>query len=294
MKNSGKVVSVKDSADYIMFVIPPDTSVDKNLYLIKGYYPSSGKIMFVTGSKSPSVIIYQGSYISFYPNGRRHTIELFDDGKNTGDIIEYFPNGREYSKKTIVNTVTEEKEFLLRDCRDTTGLLTAENGNGKWIEYDKEFKNIIEEGPVVDGIKEGDWTRMYKNNTISIASYKNGKIQLRSEVDRDGNRTCAKPDIVPEFPGGTTEFLKFLGTNIRYPSVAREKGTQGVLIVTFVIEKDGSQSGVHITRGIGDGCDEEAVRVIALMPKWKPGMLNGKPVSVAFSVPIKFDIYEKK
>ena len=84
VKNSGKVVSVKDSADYIMFVIPPDTSVDKNLYLIKGYYPSSGKIMFVTGSKSPSEIIYQGSYISFYPNGRRHTIELFDDGKNTG------------------------------------------------------------------------------------------------------------------------------------------------------------------------------------------------------------------
>jgi|SRR5665213_2118235 len=92
----------------------------------------------------------------------------------------------------------------------------------------------------------------------------------------------------PEFPTGLDNFYRLLMMNIRYPARAREHHTQGRVIVTMIIEKDGSLSQVKVVRGIGDGCDEESVRVIKLSPPWKPGMQNGRPVRVAYSIPISF------
>jgi TonB family protein len=115
----------------------------------------------------------------------------------------------------------------------------------------------------------------------------------------DTNPTLKGPvfssvEQVPEFPGGVTAFGQYLGRNIRYPALARENKTQGRVIVTFIVEKDGSLTDVHVARGIGDGADEEAVRVINLSPKWKPGIQNGKPVRVSYSVPIAFTIDDGK
>lgn len=95
---------------------------------------------------------------------------------------------------------------------------------------------------------------------------------------------------VPEFPGGTPAFSKFLSTNIRYPKEAHDKGITGRVIATFVVETDGSLSDIHITRGIGSGCDEEAVRVLKLSPKWKHGTQNGRAVRVQYAVPIQFTL----
>ncbi|HEY5393424.1 MAG TPA: TonB family protein [Hanamia sp.] len=95
---------------------------------------------------------------------------------------------------------------------------------------------------------------------------------------------------VPEFQGGLDAFGRFLGKNIRYPAVARENGTQGRVIISFVCERDGSLTDIKVARGIGDGCDQEAVRVMTASPKWQPGIQNGRPVRVAYSVPISFTI----
>ena len=72
--------------------------------------------------------------------------------------------------------------------------------------------------------------------------------------------------------------------------MARESGIQGVVYVTFVVEPDGSISNVRVIRGIGGGCDEEAIRVVKMMPKWIPGNQRGKPVRVQFNMPIKFTL----
>lgn len=93
---------------------------------------------------------------------------------------------------------------------------------------------------------------------------------------------------VPSFPGGIEAFYKFLSKNIVYPKAARDKNTQGKVILSFIVERDGKLSDVKVARGIGDGCDEEAVRVIKLSPAWKPGTQNGHTVRVAYSVPINF------
>lgn len=97
-------------------------------------------------------------------------------------------------------------------------------------------------------------------------------------------------DQMPEFPGGIEALMDFVGKNVKYPEEAKEKEISGRVFASFVIEKDGSVSNVKVLRGIGGGCDDEAVRVIKTMPKWKPGMQKGKPARVSYQIPINFKL----
>jgi len=93
---------------------------------------------------------------------------------------------------------------------------------------------------------------------------------------------------MPEFMGGEEERIKFIKDHLVYPSIAAEMGISGKVTLEFVVATDGSISKVKVLRGIGGGCDEEAIRVAKLMPRWKPGKQNGKPVPVIFVMPITF------
>ena len=97
-------------------------------------------------------------------------------------------------------------------------------------------------------------------------------------------------EVLPGFSGGLNAFGKFLAANLRYPAIARENNIQGRVFLSFVVEKDGGLSNIKVARGIGGGCDEEAVRVIAISPKWNPGMQNGKAVRVSYTVPVFFQL----
>lgn len=94
----------------------------------------------------------------------------------------------------------------------------------------------------------------------------------------------------PGYPGGEEARISFLQQNIKYPEEAKEIGIQGKVFVTFVVEVDGSITDVRVLRGIGGGCDEEAIRVVKSMPKWVPGKQRGVPVRVQFNLPIKFTL----
>jgi protein TonB len=97
-------------------------------------------------------------------------------------------------------------------------------------------------------------------------------------------------ESMPEYPGGMGELMKYLATSIKYPPLAKESGIQGRVFINFVVEPDGSISNVKVLRGIGGGCDEEAMRVVENMPKWKPGKQRGKPVRVSYNLPVKFTL----
>lgn len=94
----------------------------------------------------------------------------------------------------------------------------------------------------------------------------------------------------PEFPGGPAKLLEYVQKNLKYPMMARESDIQGRVFVGFVVEKDGSISNVKVLRGIGGGCDEEAVRVVQSLPKFKPGKQRGNPVRVQYTLPIVFKL----
>ena len=94
---------------------------------------------------------------------------------------------------------------------------------------------------------------------------------------------------MPEFPnGGMAGLMQFLSKNIKYPTIAQENGTQGRVVVQFVVNKDGSIVDATVLRGVDPYLDKEAIRVINSMPKWKPGMQRGKPVRVKYTVPVMF------
>ena len=95
---------------------------------------------------------------------------------------------------------------------------------------------------------------------------------------------------MPSFPGGEQKLLEYVAKNTKYPQIARESGIQGRVFIGFVVETDGSISNVKVLRGIGGGCDEEAVRVIKSLPKWKPGKQRGKAVRVSYQIPVNFKL----
>ena len=95
---------------------------------------------------------------------------------------------------------------------------------------------------------------------------------------------------MPAFPGGEQKLMEFVAKNVKYPQIARESGIQGRVFVSFVVEPDGSVSNVKVLRGIGGGCDEEAIRVVKSLPKWKPGKQRGKAVRVSYMLPVNFKL----
>lgn len=98
----------------------------------------------------------------------------------------------------------------------------------------------------------------------------------------------------PEFPGGQAAMMKFLADSIQYPKIAVENGIQGRVICNFVVMKDGSVSDVQIVRGVDPVIDKEAVRVLKLMPNWKPGTQRGKAVNVRYTLPVVFSLGKKE
>lgn len=94
----------------------------------------------------------------------------------------------------------------------------------------------------------------------------------------------------PEPAGGMAAFYKYVGDEMKYPSQARRMGIEGKVFVQFVVDKDGTITQVQAIKGIGAGCDQEAVRVLKNAPKWKPGKQRGKPVRVRMVLPITFKL----
>lgn len=99
-------------------------------------------------------------------------------------------------------------------------------------------------------------------------------------------------ETAPEFQGGSRALARFLGSAIRYPAKARESKTQGKVYIGFIVEKNGSLTDFKVIKGIGNGCDEEAIRVLKLSPAWKPGIAEGKPVRTSYVQPITYQINE--
>jgi len=95
---------------------------------------------------------------------------------------------------------------------------------------------------------------------------------------------------LPEFPGGMVGFMKWLTANLKYPAIAQQQKIQGKVIVSFIVNKDGSTSDVKVVKSVSPYLDREAVRVMRMMPRWKPGENHGKPCRTMFSVPVVFSL----
>ena len=128
-------------------------------------------------------------------------------------------------------------------------------------------------------------------STQAAVSQTSPDSQTSVAVDADADEEFRKVDQMPEFPGGVKGIKKYLKNTLRYPLIAKENGIEGRVVCQFVVERDGSISNVEVLRSSGDmSLDREAVRLVRSMPKWAPGMQDGKPVRVRYTIPLDFKL----
>ena len=125
------------------------------------------------------------------------------------------------------------------------------------------------------------------DDTQAAVEVKYTPVEVEEE-DVEEQQIFQVVEEMPEFPGGMSECMKFLSKNIKYPTISQENGVQGRVIVQFVVNRDGSIVDPVVVRGVDPYLDKEALRVIQMMPKWKPGKQRGKAVRVKYTVPVMF------
>lgn len=159
-------------------------------------------------------------------------------------------------------------------------------------------KPIVEEPPTATELNQA----VISNTNSEGANGKGNELPVNNATGGGGNGIGDGPAVdnsvysvntvekYPEFPGGMEAWAKFIQKNLRYPYMAQESGIQGKVYLSFVIEKDGSITDVKVVKGIGGGCDEEAVRVIKKSPKWSAGIQNDTEVRVRYNMPINYTL----
>jgi TonB family protein len=139
--------------------------------------------------------------------------------------------------------------------------------------------------------REEDYNESVYKRDHPVAVVRRGGAAMRNEDPADESESLyAFVNEMPSFPGGDTERKRFFAKHIRYPLYAAENDIQGNIVVGFIVKKDGSLANVKILHGIGGGCDEEALRVVKMMPPWKPGYQNGKKANVLVTMPVYFKL----
>lgn len=204
-------------------------------------------------------------------------------------------------------------KFNIEETRNNTivGLLfIASNGNTLFLPYSGTgywSSSLNTENPYSAwcfDFDEDKWGMYYYFRSVArpIRPVRSFNLQ-NTAATTNTNQTNTQPvtktteqeiyqvvEIMPSFPGGNELLLDYISKALKYPQEALEKGIQGRVFVGFIVEPDGSISNVKVQRGIGSGCDEEAVRVIKSMPKWEPGKQRGHTVRVSHQLPVNFKL----
>ncbi len=218
----------------------------------------NGNLIEIVYSKTGKIISSSSLYLKFKKNANKALIESYTSGKITWND----PSIEEYIERIKDGTYKE------------------------WYENGQLWKEI----EYKEGKMNGHYISYWENGQIKREEFMGGaKLVVGKCFDHDGNEIKHTPMVqMPEFPGGEEKLMDFLSQNIQYPIVMMDEKVQGRVFTKFTVGKDGSLSNIIILHSIHSAGDEEAVRVIKLMPNWKPGILEGEPVSTAYILPIMF------
>ena len=166
----------------------------------------------------------------------------------------------------------------------------TENGDyTKWYPSGKLYEKTY----YSKGKYEGNLVLYWENGKKKrFDLYKDNELIEGNCFDSIGNKIAYFPyEVMPTYPGGDAALIRFLSTNIRYPYSAQQYGIQGKVVVGFVVDSIGNAVKTKLLKGVMRDLDEEALRVVKLLPKWKPGIQDGKAVNVKYSLPVSFKLY---
>ena len=203
-------------------------------------------------------------------------------GKQTCKILKEIR--KQIAVENDIDLIVSEGTYQ-GDCLGTCPKCEAEV---RYLERELEKRQRLGKAAVVAGLSVG----LLGASQVALAQQPDTLRMdtIHKEVIEDGELFGRIVETMPLFRGGEQKLFEFLGNNLVYPKEAIEAGIEGKVFVEFYIEKDGTVCDAKVLRGIGYGCDEEALRVIGLMPKWSPGKQRGKAVRVRYTLPINFKL----
>ncbi len=227
----------------------------------------------------------------------------------TGLIMTPYIYGRYFKEDIVVEPVTNDDVFHITDVKlpakqeQPKEAAPQKQQEPKKVRTERFVKPVVV--PVQQVVEDPPSTTDLQNAQVGVTDVIGEDAgdrpnMIEDRIGQGGNGVAEEPvtgneifvgvEEQPSFPGGLAEFGKYLSKNINYPDMARANEISGKVIVSFVVEKNGDLSNIKVLRGIGGGCDEEAVRVLKKAPAWKAGKQNGQPVRVAYTVPIMFNL----
>ncbi|HEX8376663.1 MAG TPA: energy transducer TonB [Pedobacter sp.] len=292
-------VKTKEEAEYIRVIQEPDSG--SVLYNLLEFYSDNTKKTLGTVSKFEPKLVYEGQVVTFYNNGKKRDIGNYKNGDQLGDRFEYYKNGHLKKRGTYEKL---DKQILLPgelkptiakyklwDYFDSTGVQLVKDGNGIY-KSNKNDSEIIEEGAYKDGVKDGQWTGEYPKYSASFDErYENGKLVFGKAKLADGSITeYTSEEVMPQFKGGIQKFYSYVQRAFRYPVYFQQRGVTGMVVISFVVQTDGTLSEVKVIRDLGHGTGEEAMRVVRSSPKWTPGLQHGIPVKVFYTLPLSLNL----
>jgi TonB family protein len=231
---------------------------------------------------------------SFYPSGRirEEALSFLDKDVVKTITTNWFPNGQiAYKEETSGATNSLVKDVVKIASWDTLGNTLVHEKNGEDVNFEGGFPNwLCNKGTIKNGHKVGKWIGIsHDGKTEYIEFYKDGVLEKGISYAENDSTQYNSLEEMANFESGLSGFGNFLQNNLRYPKDAQRANRQGKVYVQFVVCTDGTLCDFEVLKGVGYGCDEEAVRVLELSSgKWKPGKQRGKEVRSRFTIPINY------
>jgi TonB family protein len=290
LKNNGVYVKDKDSADYMRTVDEP--AEGSGVYQINDFYLNGNKKRTAMAIMAKRMV-YEGAYVSYYKNGNKQQTGNYVKDELDGELNTYYADGKLYTTKIYSNTGTPPQQSVyIKTVKDLKGKNLVVNGNGKYVIYDEDFKQITDQGNVKEGLYDGIWTGKHLKQKSSYSeSYDKGKFLSGKSTDEKG-QTYAYTKLIdnPEFIGGHVALSRFLGTNIRYPAKCQDEGIEGTVFLKFTVLKNGGISNISVLKQLHPDLAAEALRVVRLFTSWKPGRYRGIAEDMLCNLPVRFSL----
>ncbi len=318
LKNDGRYVDVKDSADFVSIVREPDSG--SVLYNVLEYY-LNGNPKLIGKSSGINPLKLEGITVSYYTNGIKKQIINYETGYPKGLAYDYYPNGKlyralstqlspvygkknfRYSKKitSIYDTtvlyeihLTAVQVEKINSVFDSIGVQSVKDGYGYYKIFNVENRTFEEEGQLKNNKRTGIWRIIInKGKFINNEEYsEDGDFIRGTSADENGHIVdYTTKETLPNFSGEESAFVRYVFKNVRLPSNnTGNSNIHGLVLLSFVVEKDGSLTGIKIDKNLSNVADAEVVRVLTQSPKWNPGLQHGIPVRVAYTMPINFTL----
>ncbi len=235
----------------------------------------------------------EGDWTTFYPNGKVKSVTPYRGGKIEGVYRKWYASGKLlielHCDGNTVMTPPKVWDIHGRPLKPGTTAyeeIVDSSKPGEVYNDPSGYRpnRTVMDPPPLPPVRAGWEAYIYPGLA------QEPKLEIRQEPGKKDETVL--PEEQPEFPGGTEALYRFLDSSLVYPQLCLEKEIEGRVYIRFVVEKDGSLSDFTELRGV-QGCPQfsaEAIRVLSTMPKWTPGKTNGKPVRVAFTIPVKFSL----